>query len=309
MLQGSVQSHTPGPRQNAASRRGQRRPNDNQFLCQKFIKCLEFYDAESMGDGVQRFTRDIEVSEGGRQACTPCRHMDGADEGHLGIECHRRLSNTSERGSPTTSKALRKCILRRAGSSSKRRGRNPVAKRGHIFVPAKHRGFLLHNISGPQEEWSDETCDQFKEPQSMGGGPSLQNGGDCYSEGPSEIRGLDGKGGSEGPNSSLTSTVTEVHHEGDVLPIHLSPFRPLLCPMDFHQGNETSNDTAEVMGSQDNSLHRRHVCSGRDKGGGESTPGSVAVPPGSPRVYCQSREVIPGPNTGTGIPWVARGLA
>ena len=63
------------------------------------------------------------------------------------------------------------------------------------------------------------------------------------------------------------------------------------------------------MGSQDNNLHRRHAHSGRDKRGGESTPGSVAVPPGSPRVHCQSREVIPGPNTGTGIPWVVCGLA
>ena len=63
------------------------------------------------------------------------------------------------------------------------------------------------------------------------------------------------------------------------------------------------------MGSQDNNLYRRHAHSGRNKRGGESTPGSVAVPPGSPRVHCQSREVIPGPNTGTGIPWVVCGLA
>ena len=144
MLQGSVQSRTPG-------RRGQRQPNDNQFCVKKFIKCSESYDAESMGNGVQRPTRDIEVSEGGRQACTPCRHMEGVDKGHLGIECHRRSSNTSERGSPTTSKALRKCILRRAGSSSERKGRNPFAERGHIPVPAEHRGFLLHNILVPKE--------------------------------------------------------------------------------------------------------------------------------------------------------------
>ena len=76
-----------------------------------------------MGNGVQRPTRDIEVSEGGRQACTPCGHMEGVDKGHLGIECHRRLSDTSEKGSPTISKALKKFILRRAGSSSERRGR------------------------------------------------------------------------------------------------------------------------------------------------------------------------------------------
>ena len=212
------------------------------FCIKKSVTCSESYDAESMENGVQRPTRDIEASEGGRQACTPCRHMEGVDKGHMSTECHRRLSDTSERGSPTTSKALRKCILRRAGSSSERRGRNPVAERGHIPVPAEHRGFLLHNISGPQEEWSDETYDKFEEPQSMGGGPILQNGGDWYSEGPSEIRGLDGKGGSEGcllyyPNSSLKSTVTEVHRGGDVLPIHLSPFWPLLYPMDFHQGN------------------------------------------------------------------------
>ena len=148
MLQGSVQSRTPGPRQNTASRRGQRWPNDNQFLRQKFITCSESYDAESMGNGVQRPTRDIEVSEGGRQACIPCRHMEGFDKGHMSIECHRRLSDTSERGSPTTSKALRKCILRRAGSSSERRGRNPVAERGHIPMPAEH------GVSTPQYFWS-----------------------------------------------------------------------------------------------------------------------------------------------------------
>ena len=67
------------------------------FCVKKFIKFTDSYDAESMGNGVQRPTRDIEVSEGGREACTPCRHMERVDKGHLGIECHRRLSNTSKR--------------------------------------------------------------------------------------------------------------------------------------------------------------------------------------------------------------------
>ena len=54
----------------------------------KFIKCSESHDAESMGNGVQRGTWDIKVSEGSRLACTPCWHLEGVNNGHLGVECH-----------------------------------------------------------------------------------------------------------------------------------------------------------------------------------------------------------------------------
>ena len=78
--------------------------------------------------------------------------------------------------------------------------------------------------------------------------------------------------------------------------------------MDFHQGNETSGDIAEIMGGQDNNIHRGHTHSGRDKGGSKSTHRSVAVSPGSSGVYYKSREVIPEPSSRTRIPWAVGGL-
>ena len=78
------------------------------------IYCSKSYDAESMGNGVQRATQDNGVCEGGRQTCLPARHLEDVNQGHLGIECHRGLSNTFDREAPTTSKAPRK------GSSSER---------------------------------------------------------------------------------------------------------------------------------------------------------------------------------------------
>ena len=38
-----------------------------------------------MGNGVQKATRDNGVCEGGREACLPSRHLEGVNQGHLGI--------------------------------------------------------------------------------------------------------------------------------------------------------------------------------------------------------------------------------
>ena len=126
-------------------------------------------------------------------------------------------------------------------------------------------------------------------------------------ERPSQARRLDGESRSEGcifhhPNSSPSPAVSEVQSRRALLSVHLPPIRPLLCPMDIHQGNETSDDYAEIPGNQDNSLYRQHAYSGKDKTGDKSTPGSVAVPPGSSGLHCQSGQVLPGPSTGVGIP-------
>ena len=65
-----------------------------------------------MGNGVQRATQDNGVCEGGRQTCLPSQHLEGVNQGHLGIDCHRGLSNTFDREAPTTSKAPRKRVLK-----------------------------------------------------------------------------------------------------------------------------------------------------------------------------------------------------
>ena len=49
------------------------------------------------------------------------------------------------------------------------------------------------------------------------------------------------------------------HHKTRVA---TSSFWSLVCLMDFHQGDEAFDNTGEVMGHQDNSLHQQHAYSG-----------------------------------------------
>ena len=74
--------------------------------------------------------------------------------------------------------------------------------------------------------------------------------------GPLEAWRLDGESRSERcrlhhPNSPPPSAVPEVLSGQGLLPVHL-PFRSLMCPMDIHQGDDTFDDSTEVMGYQDN---------------------------------------------------------
>ena len=81
----------------------------------------------------------------------------------------------------------------------------------------------------------------------------LQDGGNSYPSRPAPPRGLDGKSGSEGclfhhPHPPGPPEILEVHGGRNLLPVHLPPIRPVLRPVDLHQGDETISDLAEVMG-------------------------------------------------------------
>ena len=73
-----------------------------------------------------------------------------------------------------------------SGSSSARGSRFPSAEGSHLSCHRGHRGFLLNNIPGAQKEWSNETYNQLEVSQSVGGGPTFQNGGQCYHERPGD---------------------------------------------------------------------------------------------------------------------------
>ena len=53
----------------------------------------------------------------------------------------------------------------------------PFCRREPSLLSQRTQGFLLNNIPGAQKEWSNETCDQLEVSQSVGGGPTFQNGG------------------------------------------------------------------------------------------------------------------------------------
>ena len=150
-------------------------------------------------------------------------------------------------------------------------------------------------------------------PQSVGRGPTFQNGGHCDPERSSEAGRLDGEGRSERcllhhPNSSPSSAASEVQSGREMLSVYLPSIRPFLCPMDIHEGNKTFDDSVEIMGNQDNSLHRGYADHGEDKRGDKSTHGSVSVSPRSSGLHCQSGEISPDSSTRAGISWAVGGL-
>ena len=49
-------------------------------------------------------------------------------------------------------------------------------------------------------------------------------------------------------HSSMSPTTSEICSGESPVPIHLPPFRSLVCPMDIHQGDEAINVTAKIMG-------------------------------------------------------------
>ena len=207
-----------------------------------------------MGNGVQKSTKGKGGSEGGRQTCPVHQHLEIVNRRHLGIEYNKGFCNTSQRGTPTGSNILRSGVLKEQ-AAPKRRDKILAAEGCHFPVQGEYRMVLLNHISGPQ---------------SVGGSTSLQNGGYYNPTGPVEAWRLDGESRSEGcilhhPNSPSPSAITEVLSRHSLLPVHLPPFQPLMCPMDIHQSDEAFDETTEDMGHQDNNLHRQHAYPGGTK--------------------------------------------
>ena len=251
----------------------------------KVINICKPYITESNGDGVCGSTKGKEAFNGGRETGFLCRHLEGVDKGHLGIECHRRVSNTHCGDSHPTSNTPRRGVLPRTQSSIIRGDTGTPPKRSNYPTIQKCNRFCLHPLPSTEEERSDEASDQPEMVESLGGDPPLQDGGNSYPSGSPPPRRLDGESGFEGcllhhPHPPGSPEIPEVHGGRDLLPVHLPAIRPVLRPMDFHQGNETINDSADVMGYQDNYLYRRHVDTGQLQEGGHTTPGSTCTPPG-----------------------------
>ena len=248
----------------------------------KVIDNSESYFAESTKHGVSKSSKGKGAFKGGREVSPVFRHLESVDQGHLGIEYHKRVCNSFEREAISKSKTLRRGIFKRTNSSSERRDKIIVREGCHLPLQGGQR-FLLNRLSSSQKEWSDEASDPSETSESLGGIPSFQDGGHPNIAGPHKTKGLDGEGRSEGcilhhPNSSPSSTTSEICGRESPVSIHLPPLRSLACPMGIHEGDKTSDDTAEVMESPDNYLYPRHADLSADQGGGNTALGSSPVP-------------------------------
>ena len=80
------------------------------------------------------------------------------------------------------------------------------------------------------------------------------------------------------PHPPSAPPVPEVHSGQQVLPLHLPPIQPILCPLGIYQSNETSDGFVEGLGHKDNNIHQRHADTGRVQGYSSTTLGSVGIP-------------------------------
>jgi len=270
--------------------------------CTHASSIIEFkpYVVESKGNGVCGSTKGKGPFRGGGKTGFLCGHLEGVDKGHLGIGGHTRVPNTTFRETSPASQTPRRGILPGTDSSPGGGGGFLITESSNLILSQHARGFLFHPIPSSQEEWPNEASYQPETVEQVGRNATFQNGGHPDPEGPVENRGLDGEGRLEGcllhnSHSQSSPAVSPVPSSRSVLPVHLPPIRPVLCPVDIHQGDETTDDSAEVMGYQDNSLYRRHADTGRFQGRGNTTPRSTVVSAGSSGVYDQFREVSPMP--------------
>ena len=121
-----------------------------------FIKCSVSYDAEITEHGVQKSTKDKRAFEGGKEAYLLYQHLEGINQGNLGIKYQRRVYNTSQRGIFSGSKTLKRGVLQRASSSPKGRNKILAGEGYHFLLQGEHK-ILLNHFSSPQKEWLNET--------------------------------------------------------------------------------------------------------------------------------------------------------
>ena len=177
---------------------------------------------------VQKATETMEsVKVAGR----PSQHLEGFNHGYLGIdsiEYQTRLLTTLDREASKTSKIPRKCVLKRAGSSYERGNSVPLTEGSYFSYLKGTWGLLLNNFPNAQKEWPNEASGQLEVPQSVGRGPTFQNGGHCDPERSSEAGRLDGEGRSERcllhhPNSPPSSAVSEIQSGKAILQLTCLP--------------------------------------------------------------------------------------
>ena len=188
-----------------------------------------------------------------------------------------------------------------------------LKKGGNYPTIRKHNRIYFNPLPSAEEEWSDEASDQPETVEPMGGDPPFQDGGNSYSSGSAPPGRLDGESGPKGRllhHSHLQGPpeLFEVHGRWDLLPVHLPAIRPVLCPLDLHQGDEANDDSAEVMGHQNNHLYQRHVDTGQFQEGSLPTLGSACVPPRGTGLHHKLGEITFVPSPGNRVSRTDGGL-
>ena len=142
-----------------------------------------------------------------------------------------------------------------------------LREKGAISVVAdpshsqKQTRVLFESVPRPQEEWEYEASDKSESPEPVGGNSLLQNEGAANSSRPAEAGRLASQGGLErcllhGSSPPRPPPLLEVCDRRGDLPVHLPSIWASWRPLGVHQVDEDCGDSSQVMGVQDDYLHR-----------------------------------------------------
>ena len=282
--------------------------------CRHFFRidtCCQSYVGQSKGHGVCAVTSDRGFFNGSRQAGQVCQHLEGVNSRQLGFTDCQRLSNSLCRPTCSTSKASHTMLsIRATGSDS---GRNFFLERergnicsGRSFSLATADRVLFESLPRPQEEWEYEASDKSESPEPVGGNSPLQNGGPANSSRPAEAGRLASQGGLErcllhSSSPPRPPPLPEVCDRRGDLPVYLPSIWASLRPLGVHQVDENCGDSSQVMGVQDDYLHRRHPGHGRISYSGPTALEGSCSPLAMPRFFDQLREVGDVTYSGVGV--------
>ena len=235
------------------------------------------------------------------------KHLEGVDEGPLGVRHHKGSPNRFHIKALSGCGSSHSSLHGRSGSPDKGRVKRTPEQRSSSRGNKPSERVLLKSLPGPKKGRRAETRNKPKVPEHFRSDTTLQDGGNPYFEGPDTTRRLVGKSGSEGhllcsPDPPLSSSIPQIQLPGEVLSVHLPPIWPVIGSLGLYQDPKASISSPPGDGSAPNSIHRRHPSPGGVPGTSEESCGGRSLPPTMSWVSDKLKEISAGTSTIYGIP-------
>ena len=179
--------------------------------------------------------------------------------------------------------------------------------------PPHKRRFLQSFVPSPQEGWNFSTCDRLEFPEQVRGKLSFPDGKHSLFKVSTSKRRLYDHPGSErrllvSPSPQGLSKVPSISLEKQMLRFPRSLFWLKYCNKDLHQTFKTRSSFSSQTGCPYDPLSGRLPDLGVDLPGGTKSHSYGCIPPGKPRLHCQSGKVMFDSDPNNNIPGLCNRL-
>ena len=193
------------------------------------------------------------------------------------------------------------------------RGGEPPHQGGYCRNPPHKRRFLQSFVPSPQEGWNFSTCDRLEFPERVRGKLSLPDGKhSLFKVSTSKGRLYDHPGSERrlfvSPSPQGLSKVSSISLEKQMLRLSRPLFWLKYCTKDLHQTFKTCSSISSQTGCPHDPLSGRLSYLGVDLPGGTESHSYGCIPPGKPRLHCQSGKVMFDSDPNNNIPGLCNRL-